>query len=153
MPLYRTRPTVVDAIQIKNKMVINLKDGENATGFPGDWLITETEGAQYFCHDGIFQATYVEQEVQYEEPQDPLFDPNVISYDECDFCIVNMDEVESERHPGVMELITYYECALKKNGMKCLCPSKMCKFVKQEQLMECFMEATAVEMGEDGEDA
>lgn len=156
MPLYRTRPTVVEAIQIKYKMNIDQKDGENQAGFPGDWLITETEGNQYFCHDGIFQATYVEQETQYEEktPGEIPFDPLAVNFDDCDFCLVNMDDVESERHPGVMEVITYYECALKKNGMKCLTPQKLCKFIKQDdQLREYFMEATIVEFGEEEADA
>jgi hypothetical protein len=155
MPLYRTRPTVVDAIQITHKTTISPKVGDALTGCPGDWLITETEGQQYFCHDGIFQATYVEQDTQYEDaPVGEIpYDPLAVNFDDCDFCLVNMDDVESERHPGVMELITYYECALKKNGMKCLTPQKLCKFIKQDdQLREYFMEATAVEFAEDGAD-
>lgn len=54
---FRQKPVVIEAIQINSEMSIKTVDGI-LDGNPGDWLITEPQGKQYFCEDSIFQQTY-----------------------------------------------------------------------------------------------
>ncbi len=57
MPRFRTRPVEVQAFRISRPMIVETPEG-TMKGEPGDWLITNVEGEQYFCMDSIFRKTY-----------------------------------------------------------------------------------------------
>jgi hypothetical protein len=57
MAKYRKRPVVIDAVRLKNKVLVHTDEGE-MIGEPGDWLITGVNGEQYPCKDDVFRKTY-----------------------------------------------------------------------------------------------
>lgn len=54
---FRKKPILIEAIQINCAMTI-VTPAMTTQGNPGDWLITDAQGGQYFCEDKIFQLTY-----------------------------------------------------------------------------------------------
>jgi len=57
MPKFRKKPVVIEAVQLKNDIMIKTKEGL-MKGNKGGWLITGVENEQYVCDHNIFLKTY-----------------------------------------------------------------------------------------------
>ena len=54
---YRTKPVVIEAVQMTAPQMIRTPEGE-MHGFEGDWLIIGIFGELYFCKDEVFRQKY-----------------------------------------------------------------------------------------------
>jgi len=57
MAKFRRKPAIVDAIRIKQEMLIETPNGI-VKAKAGEWLITGIKGEQYPCDDSIFREIY-----------------------------------------------------------------------------------------------
>jgi hypothetical protein len=55
---YVHKPIRIDAVQLKNKTIITMDDGEEIEVAPGDWLIETDEGEQIVMNDDDFKRKY-----------------------------------------------------------------------------------------------
>ncbi|MCT8138087.1 hypothetical protein H1D32_10175 [Anaerobacillus sp. CMMVII] len=57
MPKYRRKPLVVEAVKITSPITIQTAEGK-MSGNAGDYLITQSDGAQYPVNAETFEQTY-----------------------------------------------------------------------------------------------
>jgi hypothetical protein len=57
MAKFRRKPAIIDAIRLKNEVLIDTLNGV-VKASAGEWLITGTKGEQYPCADDIFREIY-----------------------------------------------------------------------------------------------
>jgi len=58
MAKYKTKPATVEATVVKFKTIIELENGEQLTGLPGDYLVTDATG-EHFMNKADFESVYV----------------------------------------------------------------------------------------------
>jgi hypothetical protein len=55
--MYRKKPIIVEAVQLKEPIAIATLEGV-MIGYAGDWLITGVNGEKYPCKNDIFEKCY-----------------------------------------------------------------------------------------------